>query len=56
HTVNPLVTEIGQVITGNAQGRKMDKEITVFDSSGIAIQDLFVAAKLLDLVDRKAAE
>ncbi|BBL92458.1 hypothetical protein VroAM7_51110 (plasmid) [Vibrio rotiferianus] len=56
HTVNPLVTEIGQVITGNAQGRKMDKEITVFDSSGIAIQDLFVSAKLLDLVDRKAAE
>lgn len=56
HTVNLLVTEIGQVITGNAQGRKTDKEITVFDSSGIAIQDLFVAAKLLDLVDRKAAE
>ena len=56
HTVNPLVTEIGQVITGNAQGRKTDKEITVFDSSGIAIQDLFVATKLLDLVDRKAAE
>lgn len=56
HTVNPLVTEIGLVITGNAQGRKTDKEITVFDSSGIAIQDLFVAAKLLDLVDRKAAE
>ncbi|MEF2142603.1 ornithine cyclodeaminase family protein [Vibrio alginolyticus] len=56
HTVNPLVTEIGQVITGNAQGRKTDKEITVFDSSGIAIQDLFVATKLLDLVYRKAAE
>lgn len=56
HTVNPLVTEIGQVITGNDQGRKTDKEITVFDSSGIAIQDLFVAAKLLDLVDRQAAE
>ncbi|ASG04900.1 MULTISPECIES: ornithine cyclodeaminase family protein [Vibrio] len=56
HTVNLPVTEIGQVITGNAQGRKTDKEITVFDSSGIAIQDLFVAAKLLDLVDRKAAE
>lgn len=50
HTVNPLVTEIGQVITGNAQGRKTDKEITVFDSSGIAIQDLFVAAKLLGKV------
>ncbi|KUJ00019.1 ornithine cyclodeaminase family protein [Vibrio sp. MEBiC08052] len=56
HAVNPLITEIGHVITGNIQGRTTDKEITVFDSSGIAIQDLFVAAKLLSLADRKADE
>lgn len=37
------VTELGQVLTGEAAGRESDEEITVFDSTGLAIQDLAIA-------------
>ena len=33
------VTEIWQVLTGEAQGRTSDKQITLFDSVGFAIED-----------------
>jgi ornithine cyclodeaminase len=33
------ITELWQVITGDAQGRKGDSQITVFDSVGFAIED-----------------
>ena len=33
------VTEIWQVLTGQAQGRSNDKQITLFDSVGFAIED-----------------
>ena len=49
HAGNPQVTEIGKVITGASVGRIDNTAITIFDSSGIAIQDLFVAAKLLEM-------
>lgn len=52
HSLSQSITEIGHVIVNNALGRKTDKDITIFDSSGIAIQDLFVAAKLLDLINK----
>ena len=38
-----LVTELGAVLAGDAPGRLSDNEITVFDSTGLAIQDLAVA-------------
>ncbi len=38
--------ELGEIITGSKQGRKSDKEITVFKSNGLAIQDA-AAAKLV---------
>jgi ornithine cyclodeaminase len=41
------VTAIGDVLTGAATGRWSTDEITVFDSSGIALQDLYVGAALL---------
>jgi alanine dehydrogenase len=34
-----IVCEIGQVVAGKMQGRQTDEEITVFDSTGIALQD-----------------
>jgi ornithine cyclodeaminase/alanine dehydrogenase len=34
------VTEIGNVLIGAAPGRQRDDEITIFDSTGVAIQDL----------------
>ncbi|MGZ5359886.1 MAG: ornithine cyclodeaminase family protein [Solirubrobacterales bacterium] len=37
------VTQIGDVLTGAAPGRAGDEEITLFDSTGLAIQDLALA-------------
>ncbi|PRD43590.1 ornithine cyclodeaminase family protein [Phyllobacterium phragmitis] len=41
------ITPIGDVISKNAPGRKSDTAITVFDSSGIALQDLYIADALI---------
>ena len=38
------VTELGRILTGEAGGRTGADEITVFDSTGLAVQDLAVAA------------
>ena len=37
------VTELGAVLAGEAEGRGADDEITIFDSTGLAIQDLAIA-------------
>jgi alanine dehydrogenase len=37
------VTELGAVLSGESQGRQSDEEITTFDSTGLAIQDLAIA-------------
>ena len=42
------VTELGAVLAGSAPGRTRDDEITVFDSTGLAIQDLAVALAALE--------
>jgi alanine dehydrogenase len=34
-----IAGEIGEVITGKKEGRTSDEEITIFDSTGIALQD-----------------
>ncbi|RDE08113.1 ornithine cyclodeaminase family protein [Pelagibacterium lacus] len=44
------LTAIGAVLAGEAPGRRDDDEITVFDSSGLALQDLYVARALLALL------
>jgi alanine dehydrogenase len=36
------VTQLGDVITGGAEGRRHADEITLFDSTGLAIQDLAI--------------
>jgi alanine dehydrogenase len=41
------VTELGAVLDGSAEGRRNDGEITVFDSTGLAIQDLAIALAVL---------
>jgi len=43
------ITEIGDVITGAAPGRQSEEEITVFDSTGVAIQDLAVGHLVYEL-------
>nr|BFE59009.1 ornithine cyclodeaminase family protein [Dactylosporangium thailandense] len=47
HAAGLDVTAIGDVLTGRAIGRVEPEDITVFDSSGIALQDLFIAEALL---------
>jgi ornithine cyclodeaminase/alanine dehydrogenase-like protein (mu-crystallin family) len=45
------VTELGAVLAGNAAGRESDEEITVFDSTGLAIQDLAIALAAVEKAD-----
>ena len=37
------VTELGLVLAGKAEGRRSATDITLFDSTGLAIQDLAIA-------------
>ena len=46
------VTAIGAVLAGTAPGRATEQEITMFDSTGLAIQDLAVALAALAGADR----
>jgi ornithine cyclodeaminase/alanine dehydrogenase-like protein (mu-crystallin family) len=46
------VTAIGTVLAETAEGRATDDEITMFDSTGLAIQDLAIALAALDGADR----
>jgi len=45
------VTELRAVLAGDAAGRADDSEATVFDSTGLAIQDLAIALAALERVD-----
>jgi alanine dehydrogenase len=51
-TVQSLRGSIGEVIAGFCDGRRTAQEITLFDGTGVALQDLVVA----DLAVRLAAE
>ncbi len=42
------VTELGAVLTGASPGRTSDEAITLFDSTGLAIQDLAIARAVLE--------
>ena len=42
------VTQLGDVLTGTAPGRQSSEEITVFDSTGLAIQDLAIAVAAIE--------
>nr|WP_300608299.1 alanine dehydrogenase [Methanohalophilus sp.] len=51
-TEDMICCEIGEVITGLKKGRVSEKDITIFDSTGLAIQDVAVG----NLVYRRAIE
>ena len=51
-TPNDL-TELGAVINGTHTGRSSDTEITIFDGTGVGLQDLAVAAKVVDLAVKR---
>ena len=50
------VTALGRVLTGEAAGRRSDDEITLFDSTGLAIQDLAIAEAVYDAWKRGEVE
>jgi alanine dehydrogenase len=45
------VTPIGRVLTGELPGRENDADITAFDSTGLAIQDLAIALAALERIN-----
>jgi alanine dehydrogenase len=45
------VTELGAVLAGQAAGRESPEDITIFDSTGLAIQDLAIALAAMEHVD-----
>jgi ornithine cyclodeaminase len=47
HPAADLVA-IGEVLVGRHPGRRSDREITIFDSSGLSVQDLYIARHVLD--------
>lgn len=49
------ITEIGAVIAGDAPGRGSEAEVTLFDGTGVGLQDLAVAARVVDLAREAGA-
>ena len=47
------VKELGAVINGTHPGRQYEDEITLFDGTGVGLQDLAVAARVVDLAVAK---
>jgi alanine dehydrogenase len=45
------VTQLGDVLIGAAEGRSSGEDITVFDSTGLAIQDLAIALAAMERAD-----
>jgi len=41
------LVEIGDVITGKVTGRRNEQQISLFESHGMGLQDLYVAAEVL---------
>lgn len=50
------VTPLGRVLTGDAPGRRSGEEITLFDSTGLAIQDLAIAEAVFEAWKRGEVE
>jgi alanine dehydrogenase len=45
------VTELGPVLLGRVEGRRSRDEVTLFDSTGLAIQDLGIAIAVLEALE-----
>jgi ornithine cyclodeaminase/alanine dehydrogenase-like protein (mu-crystallin family) len=45
------VTQLGDVLAGTASGRRSPADITIFDSTGLAIQDLAIALAAIEKAD-----
>ncbi|WP_321831190.1 iminosuccinate reductase BhcD [Thalassovita sp.] len=47
------ITQLGAVINGTHGGRASDSEVTLFDGTGVGLQDLAVAARVVELAIEK---
>jgi alanine dehydrogenase len=47
--------ELGEIVAGKKPGRESDQEITIFDSTGMALQDVATAAFLYEKAQRQGA-
>ncbi len=47
------ITQIGAVVNGTHPGRTSDDQITLFDGTGVGLQDLAVAAAAVEIARRK---
>jgi alanine dehydrogenase len=51
-TKDNVYAELGEIIIGKKAGRENNEEITVFDSTGLAIQDICVAKYIFDRIKK----
>ena len=47
--------ELGEVVAGKKPGRESEEEITIFDSTGMALQDVAAAAMLYEKAERQGS-
>jgi len=47
-TKRNIAAELGEIVAGKKKGRKSDSDITVFDSTGLGIQDIVTATIVLE--------
>jgi ornithine cyclodeaminase len=50
-----MLTELGEVIAGTRPGRTSPGQVTLFESQGMAIQDLIIAAEMARLAREQGA-
>jgi ornithine cyclodeaminase len=50
---NPVRAELGELLTGTAPGRAGDEEITLFESLGLAAEDLAAASYVYEKAKRQ---
>jgi alanine dehydrogenase len=48
-----IYADIGEIVAGIKQGRVSDKEITIFDTTGLAIQDVITAWHAYEIAEKK---
>ena len=52
-TEDDIYAQLGTVVAGKKKGREKPDEITVFKATGLAIQDVGTASKVLELAEKK---
>ena len=50
--LSPGLAQIGSIVSGATPGRTSSEQITVFDSTGLALQDLAAYARVIDAAER----